>query len=75
MLSPGVRYMLLATFFFAIMNASVKLLGHVPAIEIAFLRSVVSLGIAYGIIRYHGISLPGNNRNALLLRGLFGSSS
>ncbi|HWA35993.1 MAG TPA: DMT family transporter [Cyclobacteriaceae bacterium] len=75
MLSPGVRYMLLATFFFAIMNASVKLLGHIPAVEIAFLRSVVSLALAYCIIRYHGISLPGNNRNALILRGLFGSSS
>ncbi len=75
MFSPGVRYMLLATFFFAIMNTLVKLLGHIPAIEIAFLRSVVSLGLAYGIIRYHNISLPGNNRGALVLRGLFGSSS
>ncbi len=75
MFSPGVRFMLLATFFFAMMNAAVKLLGHIPAIEIAFLRSVVSLTLAYGIIRYNGISLPGNNKSALVLRGLFGSSS
>src|SRR5437870_3234673 len=75
MLSQGVRYMLLASFFFGMMNAAVKLLGHIPAIEIAFLRSVVSLILAFGIIRYHGIPLPGNNRQALLLRGLLGSSS
>jgi len=75
MFSPGVRYMLLATFFFALMNAAVKLLGHLPAIEIAFLRSVVSLMLAYGIVRFNRIPLPGNNRRALLLRGLFGSSS
>ena len=75
MFSPGVRYMLLATFFFGLMNAAVKLLGHIPAVEIAFLRSVVSLIMAFGIIRFHRIPLPGNNRKALLLRGLFGSSS
>ena len=75
MFSPGVRFMLLATFFFALMNASVKFLGHLPAIEIALLRSLVSLIIAYGIVRYFRIPLPGNNSRALLLRGFFGSSS
>ena len=75
MFSQGVRFMLLATFFFALMNAAVKLLGHLPAIEIAFLRSVVSLTLAYAIVKVNGIHLPGNNRRALLLRGLFGSSS
>ncbi len=67
--------MFLATFFFAIMNASVKWLGHLPAIEIAFLRSVVSLGLAFVFLRYSGISLPGNNSWALVLRGFFGSGS
>jgi drug/metabolite transporter (DMT)-like permease len=67
--------MLLATFFFAFMNAAVKLLGHLPAIEIAFLRSAVSLLLAFVIVKYNHIPLPGNNRNALLLRGLFGSTS
>lgn len=75
MFSPGVRFMLLATFFFALMNASVKLLGHLPAVEIALLRSAVSLAIAFGIVRYYRIPLPGNNSKALLLRGFFGSSS
>lgn len=67
--------MLLATFFFALMNAAVKFLGHLPAIEIALLRSLVSLVIAYGFVRANGIPLPGNNSKALLLRGFFGSSS
>lgn len=75
MLSSGVRYMLLATFFFALMNAAVKLIGHLPAVEIALLRSLVSLIIAYGVLKYNHVPLPGNNSRALVLRGLFGSSS
>jgi drug/metabolite transporter (DMT)-like permease len=75
MFSPGVRFMLLATFFFALMNAAVKSLGHLPAIEIALLRSAVSLVMAFGIVRYYGIPLPGNNSRSLLLRGFFGSLS
>jgi len=67
--------MLLATFFFACMNAAVKFLGHLPSVEIAFLRSFVSLVLAFGILRFYRVPLPGNNRNALLLRGLFGSTS
>lgn len=75
MLSSGVRFMLLATFFFALMNAAVKLLHHLPAIEIALLRSAVSLIIAYTFVRLNRISLTGRNNKALLLRGFFGSSS
>lgn len=75
MISPGVRFMLWATFFFGMMNAAVKFLGHLPAVEIAFLRSAVSLMLAFAIVRYNHIPLPGNNRRALIFRGLFGSSS
>ena len=75
MFSPGVRFMLLATFFFGLMNASVKLLSHLPAIEIALLRSLVSLTLAFSVVKYYSIPLPGNNRPALLLRGFFGSTS
>ncbi len=67
--------MMLATFFFALMNAGVKFLGRLPAIEIALLRSIVSLGIAYGIVRFNRIPLRGGNTKALLLRGFFGSGS
>ena len=73
--SAGVRYMLAATFFFAVMNALVKLLPHLPATEIAFLRSIVSLSMAYSLIRAQRVSLPGQRISALVLRGLFGSGS
>jgi drug/metabolite transporter (DMT)-like permease len=75
MLSRGVRYMLLASFLFSVMNVLVKFLSHLPATEIAFFRSVASLGLAYAVLRYARVSLPGNNIRALLLRGLYGSSS
>lgn len=75
MVNPGIRFMLLATFFFALMNSAVKLLPHLPAAQIAFLRSVVSLILAFGLLKANGISLPGNNVNSLVLRGLFGSGS
>jgi drug/metabolite transporter (DMT)-like permease len=75
MLSAGVRYMLISTLLFAVMNVLVKYLSHLPAVEIAFFRSMGSLSMAYGIIRYSKVSLPGNNIRRLLLRGFFGSSS
>jgi drug/metabolite transporter (DMT)-like permease len=75
MLSSGVRYMLLATFLFSIMNVMVKLLPHLPAVEIAFFRSIGSLALSFIIIKSYKVSLPGNNIRALLLRGFFGASS
>lgn len=67
--------MLLATFFFAMMNTAVKFLDHIPAVEIALLRSAVSLAVALALVKVNEVPLPGNNKKALLLRGLFGSSS
>lgn len=75
MFSPGVRYMLMAGFLFAIMNVFVKLLPHLPAVEIAFFRSIGALVLSFTMLRMHHISLPGNNIKALMLRGFFGSSS
>jgi len=75
MFGLATRYMVLATFFFALMNVSVKILAHLPPAEVAFYRSIVSLSLSYGLIRYSGLRLPGKNIRTLLLRGLFGSSS
>jgi drug/metabolite transporter (DMT)-like permease len=75
MITRGVRYMLLASFFFALMNVAVKSLGHLPAVEIAFIRSAVSLMLSLGLIRAAGIALPGKNVKGLLLRGFFGAFS
>ena len=46
----GVKYILLASFFFSIMNVCVKLLPNIPAHEIVFVRSIVTLIVCYGKI-------------------------
>ena len=69
---PGVRYALLATFFFSIMQISVKAV-HLPAEEIVFFRAIISLVICMVMIRRKGIPMFGNNKKWLILRGLFGA--
>ncbi|MBK7964677.1 MAG: hypothetical protein IPK10_04845 [Bacteroidetes bacterium] len=41
-ISPGVRHMLLATFWFALMNLMVKNLSHLPTSELVFFRCGVA---------------------------------
>lgn len=69
----GIAYMLLAVVFFSGMNASVKMLGHLPAHELILLRSIISFSISYAIIKRLGLKLPGNNRKWLWVRGLSGT--
>ncbi len=75
MFTQGIRYMLIATFFFAIMNVLVKMIPGIPAIEIVFFRSVISLLISYAFLRHQNISVWGNKRLLLVLRGLVGAIS
>jgi drug/metabolite transporter (DMT)-like permease len=70
-----VVHMLLATFFFSLMNLSVKFLPDVPAIEIILFRALVSLILSYALIQYKGLKPLGNNKKFLLLRGFFGMLS
>lgn len=70
--SRGVLHMILAVFFFAVMNVCVKLLPHIPAIEIVFFRSVVSLVISVAILKAYKIDIWGKNRKLLILRGVAG---
>jgi drug/metabolite transporter (DMT)-like permease len=65
--------MLFAGFLFSLMNVSVKLIPHIPAIEIIFFRSVFSLIITFFLIRKAGVPLLGTNRKLLVLRGIVGS--
>jgi drug/metabolite transporter (DMT)-like permease len=64
--------MLVAVFFFSMMNVFVKILPHIPAVEIVFFRSLVSLLISVAILRYKRISLWGKNHKFLVLRGASG---
>lgn len=72
-MSKGVRYMLQATFFFAVMNVIVKHIPNIPAVEVVFFRSIVSLVLSYGFLKSQRINVWGSNHGILVLRGLSGS--
>lgn len=71
----GVRYMLLSALGFALMSACVKGLGGfgIPVLEIVAARSLVSLAISYADVRRKKISIWGNNKPLLILRGTLGA--
>ena len=69
MLTAGVRYMFISTFFFAVMNLLVKMIPNIPAIEIVFFRSLVSLVLSFVILKGARVNIWGNNKLVLLLRG------
>jgi len=73
MLSKGVWFMLIATFFFSMMNVAVKLLPHIPAVEIVFFRSLVSLVLSFTFLKSASIPIWGKNKTLLIMRGASGS--
>ncbi len=67
--------MLLATFFFAVMNVFVKELTEIPAMEIVFFRCLTATIICgVGVARIK-VNWLGNNRLLLVLRGSFGTAA
>lgn len=71
----GILYMLLASFFFALMAMSVKLVQHLPVLETIFFRAVIaSLLCLWGLWRA-GVAPLGNKRRLLVFRGLAGAVS
>lgn len=65
--------MLLATFLFATMNVFVKLVPEIPAVEIVFFRSLISLVISVGLLKYQNVPLFGTHHKYLILRGISGA--
>ena len=65
--------MLLSTLLFAGMNACVKQLHHLPALEIIFFRSVFSIVASYVALRRLGVAPFGNNYQLLISRGSTGA--
>lgn len=65
--------MLLATFTFTLMKVCVKLIPHIPAIEIILFRSGISLVISVFYLHRQQVSVWGNNKPILLLRGVTGA--
>jgi len=74
-MTPGIKYILLATFFFALMNVGVKYLDHIPSHEIVLFRALVTLIMGYILIRKNRLNPWGNNKKYLLLRGLTGTTA
>lgn len=72
-MSKGVKYMLVATFTFAMMNVLVKYVSHIPATEIILFRSVISFGFSITVLKYQRVNIWGNNQRILILRGITGS--
>lgn len=72
-ISQGVKYMLLATFTFTLMKVCVKMIPHIPAIEIILFRSIISLVISVAILKSQRIPIWGHNKTILILRGLSGA--
>jgi drug/metabolite transporter (DMT)-like permease len=74
MTRAGLLYLLAAALFFSLMSVCVKLAGErLPAEEIILARAIVSLVLSYAVVRRSGLSLRGNARGLLVLRGIFGS--
>lgn len=73
MTRQSIQHMLLAGILFSLMNVSVKLIPHIPAIEIILFRSVFSLVITFLALRRQSIPVFGKNKKLLILRGMAGS--
>jgi drug/metabolite transporter (DMT)-like permease len=71
-MSLGVRYMILATFSFALMNASVKYLSGFHVSQIILIRSFVSAIICLNGIKKLKLNPFGVNKKFLIIRGAFG---
>ena len=69
----GVRFMLAAAFSFSVMTLLVKIAGQtLPSHEIVFARGIVTLVLSYGWVRQAGVSLWGERKGILVVRGLLG---
>jgi drug/metabolite transporter (DMT)-like permease len=72
-MTKGVKYILIATVFFALMNIGVKYLDRIPAHEIVLFRALVSLVVCYYLVKRQGLNPWGNNKPLLVARGLAGT--
>lgn len=74
-LSKGAGYMLISLMSFSLMHLLVKFIPHIPVAEIIFFRSVIALALSYIMVRQEGVSIWGNRKGLLVLRGLTGVMS
>ena len=69
----GLRYMVLAAFFFSLMALLVKIAGQrLPSAQLVLARSVVGVVLSYWMLRRAGVASWGNRKGLLVFRGLAG---
>lgn len=73
MISPGVKYILIAGFVFGIINTLVKYYAHIPAIEIVFFRSLVSFILSFYMVKKLELKVFNKHSKILFLRGVCGA--
>lgn len=71
----AIKFMLISTLSFACMNIIVKYLSEISAHQIVFFRSLSTLIITTSFLYTNKISILGNNKGLLVLRGIVGVTS
>ncbi len=71
----GIIYIILSSFFFAIMNTMVRLAGELPSIQKSFFRNLVAFFFALILLWKNqiGFSIKKGNMKYFILRSLFGT--
>ena len=65
--------MFFATIFFMVVKIFVKMMPHIPPMEIVFFRCLISFLITYYLLKRKGHNILGTNRSLLMMRGIFGT--
>lgn len=72
-LNEGVRYMLIASFFFAIMGAFAKILSDsMPPVEVVFFRNIIGVFLVLVSLLHSPLVQKGGKPFLLIFRGLIG---
>ena len=71
-LSEAIRFMLLSTLSFALMNALIKELNYYSPFQLVFFRSIGSLVFTTIFLKVNNISFRGKKMSLLLFRGIAG---
>ena len=65
--------MFFATIFFMVVKIGVKMLPHIPPMEIVFFRCLISFLITFFFLKIKNVNIFGSNKFLLILRGIFGT--
>lgn len=73
-MTPGIRHMIVASFFFSVMTVFVKVVGQtIPVAQIVLVRSCLAVSFSLMMMRHaHGSINLGVRKDLLVLRGLLG---